>query len=88
MEDLITSGRIADLILGLIVLEALAFVAIRRISGNGPRLLSLLGTLASGVFLLLAFRSAASGQPWTVTAGCLAGAFIAHAADIAGRWRT
>ena len=41
----------------------------------------------AGVGILLALRSALTGGAWTSVAGWLAGALVAHLADVARRWR-
>ena len=86
MSALVESGRIAELILLLVGLEALAFVVLgRRVPGLGIR--ELAGTLAAGAALLLALRAALRGEPWTAVAAWLALAGLAHAADLLRRWR-
>lgn len=87
MSDLFASGRIVDLILGLVVLEAALLYIYRRLTGRGPRLRSLLPTLASGALLLLAMRLTIAGLWWGLIALPLALALITHGLDLAGRWR-
>jgi hypothetical protein len=87
VSDLFASGRIIDLILGLVVLEALLLYSFRRTTGRGPRLRSLLPTLASGALLLLAMRLTIAGLWWGLVALPLALALITHVWDLAGRWR-
>ncbi|ACA18090.1 conserved hypothetical protein [Methylobacterium sp. 4-46] len=84
MSDLFGSGRIVDLVLALVALEAVALTAWRRRAGR-PGLPGLLVNLASGACLMLALRAALVGAAWTWIALALAGAGIAHALDL--RWR-
>lgn len=83
----IDEGRIPQAIAGLVVLEALLLVWLwrsRRI-GIAPR--ALLGSLASGAFLMLAIGAASRDAPWWDVALLLLLALIAHLADLALRWR-
>lgn len=86
MSELFATGRILDLILILVLLEAPALLMIRRITGRGPRLGELLPTLISGALLLLAVRAALADVWWGLTALPLAGALVAHLVDLARRW--
>ena len=87
MEGLFASGRIVDLIVGLMVLEWVALAAWHRRTGRGIAPLDALASLLAGVFLLLALRAALTTEPWTTVALWLAGALAAHLADVARRWR-
>lgn len=85
LQSLFESGRIADVILALIALEVVGFAAFHRLTGRGLPVRQLIANLLSGAFLILAYRSAATGAPWTVAAVCLALAFAAHLADLIAR---
>ena len=87
LAELFASGRIADLILALVVLEAAALLLFYRVTGRGVPARQLLPNLAAGATLVLALRSALLEQPWSVTALWLLLALIAHAADLLARWR-
>jgi hypothetical protein len=90
MDELFQSGRIVDIILGLMLLECLALWLFKRTTGIGPPFLALLPNLAAGGFLLLAVRSALTGADWFAAAFCLAMALLAHIADLVFRfasWR-
>lgn len=87
MADLFGSGRIVDLILALIVVEAALLTLLHRRRGAGVPPAELLGQLASGAALLLALRSALVGASWTSTAAWLAVALVAHLVELARRWR-
>lgn len=87
MSSLFASGRIADLILALVVIEAIALIVYWRRRGRGVPPLDLIVNLASGACLMLALRSALMHQSWQWTAAWLAAAGVAHLADIARRWR-
>ncbi len=85
LDDLITSGRLVDLILLLLVVELIALIVLRRVRRTGPRLGDVLPTLVSGAFLLLALRLALTGAQPTWIAASLAGAGLAHVADLVRR---
>jgi hypothetical protein len=81
------SGRIVDVILALVVAEALAILLWRRLTGRGPALADLAATLLSGALLMLALRSALHGSDWPTIAGFLAASLAAHLVDLGRRWR-
>ena len=56
MAGLFASGRIVDIILVLVALEAVALLVWRRRRGRGPSPIALIGNLASGASLMLAVR--------------------------------
>jgi hypothetical protein len=85
--DLFATGRIVDLILALMVLEAAGLTVYRRASGRGIPVPDLLCTLLAGVGLLLALREALVGSSWAWIALWLCIALLAHLADIGRRWR-
>ena len=87
MLELFASGRVADFILVVLVLEALAILAVRRLGGRGPGLAAVLPFLLAGGCLLLAWRTAAAGLPWPIPALLLLGAGVAHLIDLVRRWR-
>ena len=86
MAGIFTSGQIADIILALVVLEAVALIAYWRVTGRGIAAADLLPNLAAGACLLLALRTAITGAGWIWTAAFLAAALVAHLADLARRW--
>lgn len=86
MSALFASGSVIDLILGLVVVEALALYALRRLTGRGPALADLLPNLAAGACLLLAVRAALLDLPWIWVAAALAAGLLAHLLDLSRRW--
>jgi hypothetical protein len=84
---LFTSGRIVELILAAMVIEAIAFLIYKFTIGRGVPPVGLLINLLAGAFLLMALRSALLALPWPWTSAWLAAALIAHVADLAQRWR-
>ncbi len=86
MLELFSSGRIIDLILGLVVAEGFALLLYRRFTGNGIRGLDLLAMLVPGVCLMLALRAALTGLSWPWTASALLASLLAHGVDLSRRW--
>ena len=64
MDRLFASGRIVDLILALVALEALGLLAYHRRTGRGPAPADALSNLLSGACLMLALRGALVGAWW------------------------
>jgi hypothetical protein len=87
MAGWFASGSVADFILLLAVIEAIAILVYRRRTGRGPSPVAILPTLAAGACLLLAFRNASVQGTWYWTAAFLWAALVAHGIDLASRWR-
>jgi hypothetical protein len=85
MQDLFETGRIADLALAVLVIEALVILFHNRLTGRGPTLGRTLPFLLAGVCLLLAWRTSAAGLAWPLPAALLAGAGAAHLVDLLRR---
>lgn len=86
MHDLFVSGRIADIIIGMMVLEAAALIAYHSKTGKGIRPLQALAALAAGASLFVALRLALTGAPWLWIGAALAASLAAHIADLTSRW--
>lgn len=86
MREFFASGLVVDVILGLMLVEALLLTMIRTRTGSGVPVPDLLINLAAGGCLLLAMRSALLGADWKATAACLVGALTAHLTDLQRRW--
>lgn len=83
----IEEGSLPRWIAALVVLEAIVLVWLWRSRRTGLAPRELLGSLASGAFLMLAVAAALADAPWWDVAGLLALSFVAHLADLALRWR-
>lgn len=86
LETLFASGLIIDLILVLVVVEAIVLAAWPRLRG-AMGLVDIVSLLAPGVMLMLAIRTALTGAPHTITAALLAAALACHVWDVARRRR-
>ena len=87
MEPLFASGRIVDLILAGVAVEAVMLALLRRRFGGGAALPALLANLASGAALMLALRAGLTGAPWPAVAGWMLAGLVAHATDLSLRAR-
>jgi hypothetical protein len=86
MAELFASGRLVDLILLLVALEAMALALYFRATGRGVAIADLLPNLLAGALLLLTLRLALSGAGWMPCCASLAAAGGAHLWDLASRW--
>lgn len=86
MAELFSTGRIIDLILALVMVEALIIDLLHRFGRHCPSLAELGPNLIAGFLLLLSVRAAISQTHWSLIALPLAGALLAHFADLVGRW--
>jgi len=85
VEALFASGRVVDLALALMVLEAAGLWAYRRARGLSFPLADIAWNLAAGVCLLLALRAALTGADWMWVALFLTAALVAHIGDFRRR---
>ncbi len=86
MADWFVSGRIVDLILCLMLAEALLLLLLRSRAGLRASRIEVLATIGAGAGLMLALRAALRGAPWTVVAAWLLAALGAHLVDMAARF--
>ena len=87
MQELFANGRIIDLILLLMVVEAAVLALHNRRTGRGLPVRQVVTVLLAGGFLMLALRAALTGAAWSSVALFLGLGLLAHLADLAGRWR-
>ena len=88
MADLFANGHLVDLILIVVVLEAMGLLLFWRFARRGIAPGDLLPNLCAGAFLLLALRLTLGGSGWMPACGCLAAAGVAHLIDVSRRWRS
>lgn len=88
METLFASGRMIDLILVGIALQAVGLWGLKRFAGVGPGLKPLIWTMAAGLALMLAIRASLTGADWPWVGGFMAGGLMCHVIDLRRRWKT
>jgi O-antigen ligase len=86
MEEFFRSGMVADVILVVMIAEALLLLLYRRVTGRGVAARDLFAMLLAGACLVLALRAVLTGSSWPVVALCLGAALIAHLMDLYRRW--
>ena len=86
VADLFATGRIADCIIGLMLLEFAALTLIRARGASGIPPLELGASLAAGISLLLAMRAALAGSSWPQMAMWLIVSLMAHVLYLKIRW--
>ena len=82
MSELFDSGRVADLILAVLVVEAVLLELRHRRTGREPGLRQALPVLLAGAFLALALRAALVDAAWPWIAASLVAAAMAHLAGL------
>jgi hypothetical protein len=87
MADLFAGGRLVDLIIVVVAIEAAALILYWSRTRRGVAPFDLLPNLCAGAFLLLALRVTLAGGGYMMASGCLAAAGLAHLTDIYRRWR-
>ena len=87
MAELFASGRLIDLILALMALEAAFLAVLPRFVAWAPPFASLWPTLLSGAFLMIAVRFALTNTSWVFIATALLAALLAHVVDLTLRLR-
>ena len=86
MTELFASGRVAELLLAVLALEAAGLWWWHRRKGGGVALGRALPFLLAGAAFALALRAALTGAGWGWTGLALAAAGAAHAWDLRSRW--
>lgn len=87
MAAFFASGHVADLILLVLLAEAVVLLAWRRRTGRGPAPRAVLALVLPGAALVLALRLALTGAWWGWIGLALFGALITHLYDLAQRSR-
>ncbi len=87
MEALFVSGRIADIALGVMAVEAVILYALMAYIGRGVRYRAILANLAAGACLVVAVRLALVGANWKWIAVALVASLLAHSLDLMMRLR-
>lgn len=88
MAEFFTSGRAIDVILIVMAVEALLLIIYRVKKKSGPTVMETLANMASGAMIMLAVKSALTGNGWQTTATFLMAAFAAHLVDLTLRLKS
>jgi hypothetical protein len=87
MTEWILSGHVVDLILAVMVAEAIGLLVLWRWRGAGIAPVPLLANLAAGACVMMALRAALTGASPMTLALLLGLSFAAHLVDLAVRWQ-
>lgn len=87
IDAIFASGRIFDIVLAVLLVEAVVLSAVWILTGRGVPPARILPFLLSGAALVAACRASGLEAPWPVVGGFLALALCAHAFELYGRWR-
>ena len=87
LRDFVMSGRIADVALAAMALEALLLFFLTRHSPLIARL-GIAVNLLAGATLVLAVRFALTSDGWPYVIAAFCGSLLCHAADLWVRWRS
>ncbi len=87
MTELAAGPWMADLALALLAVEAAAVWALGRRRPGWPSLSEIAPFLLAGAGLLVALRAALAGWDWRWIGAALAASGVAHAVDLARRFR-
>ncbi|MDO9383908.1 MAG: hypothetical protein Q7T86_13710 [Hyphomicrobiaceae bacterium] len=87
METLFANGRIVDIVIAFMALEAVALLVGTRWLNGRLGNVDIVLLLVPGLFLLLAMRAAMTDAGWIAIAAWLLAALVAHLADLARRLR-
>lgn len=79
--------RFVDLAFALIVCEAVGLAAYHALTGRGPAPMGTIANLLAGGFLVMVLREMLAGAAPVWVLASLTAALVAHAVDIATRWR-
>ena len=86
MQDFFSSGVLADIILVVMIAEAVFLLVYRKATGRGLAPADLLSMLLAGACLVLALRAVLTGSSRPVVMLFLLAALIAHLIDVYRRW--
>jgi hypothetical protein len=86
MADLFASGRIVDLVLLLMLFEAVGSLLLNRKLARGIAPGVVIFNLGAGAALLMALRAALTHADWSAIAAWLLVALIGHAGELYVRW--
>ncbi len=86
-SNIISSGRIVDIMVLFVVVEVLVLIAYWRRTGRGVPTVPLLANVGAGGSLMLALGATLKGFDTQVIALCLVSSLVFHLTDLAMRWK-
>ena len=87
LSELILSGRIIDIVLGVLILELLFISILYRTKGKGIPPYPLIVNIGAGGSLALAIKAAVTDAGWQWIAAWLIASLVFHVLDISARWQ-
>jgi len=87
LSNVITSGRIVDIMVVFVVLEVIVLIGYWHRTGRGVPTLPLLANVGAGGSLMLALGAVLKGFEPAVIALCLVSSLVFHVSDLAIRWK-
>jgi ABC-type antimicrobial peptide transport system permease subunit len=82
IEDFVSSGHAADLIIAVMAIEAVFLAFFLRKRGLSRLILGFWAALLAGAALVLALRTALTGGSLGVIALCMGASFVAHLIEL------
>ncbi len=87
LQELITTGRIVDVVLVVMTIELLVSTIIAKRRGIAIDLPGLAFNIGAGGSLALALRASLTGSGWEWIAGWLVASLVFHVLDVGRRWQ-
>ncbi|MDJ0760660.1 MAG: hypothetical protein QNJ19_14790 [Woeseiaceae bacterium] len=87
LSELILSGRIIDIVIGVLIVELLLVSILYRTQGKGIPPYPLLVNIGAGGSLALAIKAAVTDAGWQWIALWLVTSLVFHVLDISARWQ-
>ena len=87
LQELVTSGRIIDIMIAFVIIEVVVLLVYWRVRGRGVAPYSLLVNIGAGGSLMLALRAVMSDASWAAVAACLVSSLVFHSLDTVDRWQ-
>ena len=87
LSNVISSGRIVDVMVLFIIIEVVALIVYWRRTGRGVPTIPLIANVGAGGSLMLALGATLKGYNTNVIALCLIASLVFHVTDLALRWK-
>ncbi len=86
-SDIISSGRIVDIMVVFVIIEVLVLVVYWKRTGRGVPTVPLLANVGAGGSLMLALGATMKGFDTQIIALCLVSSLVFHVTDLLIRWK-